>query len=173
MNFEGLRNIKCYIMGELRNELLRNNILILRGQISRNYSFWTLLNIVARMHCLTPFGVRGSLNRDQHSILIFCLTGSGTVFDVKTSFTNGSISSDPFPPMLSADDTDVTDFVLDSIRLGFDLTGWSDDFFSGFWLVVACCSRWVIFFRAAKRLCLKSCGSSLKILFIRLWIIMA
>ena len=82
-----------------------------------------MLNIVARMHCLTPFGVRGSLNRDQHSILIFCLTGSGTVFDVKTSFTNGSISSDPFPQMLSEDDTDVTDFVLDSIRLGFDLTG--------------------------------------------------
>ena len=79
------------------------------------------------MHCLTPFGVRGSLNSDQHSILIFCLTGSGTVFDVKTSFTNGSISSGTPPGTFSTDDTLVTDFVRLSIRLGFDL---DSDFFS-------------------------------------------
>jgi len=43
MNFEGLRNIKCYIMGELRNELLRNNILILRGQISIHFELCSTL----------------------------------------------------------------------------------------------------------------------------------
>ena len=39
MNFEALRNTKFYIIGELRNELLRNNILILRRQISRIIHF--------------------------------------------------------------------------------------------------------------------------------------
>ena len=57
--------------------------------------------ILSRMHCLTPLGVFGSLKRDQHSSLIFCLTELGIARELSTSRTNGSSFSFSSPFTLS------------------------------------------------------------------------
>jgi hypothetical protein len=44
----------------------------------RAHSVCVFESIVFKIHCLTPFGVRGSLNRLQHSSRIFVLTAFGT-----------------------------------------------------------------------------------------------
>lgn len=64
-------------------------------------------SIVFKIHCLTPFGVRLSLNRLQHSSRIFVLTALGTESELNISFTKGS-SSSTFP-------------------LTFTIVGWASD----------------------------------------------
>ena len=118
-----------------------------------NYSFCTLLNIVARIHCLTPFGVLGSLNKDQHSMRIFCFTGSGTVIEPRTSRTKGSTVSSGWRHGVSS----FSSFSgSGSTRAGFS----GVSFLSCFLLFCCSSSRCVIFLRAASRDCLKSWGSS-------------
>lgn len=68
--------------------------------LSGFYSCLDLATILSRMHCFTPRGVLGSLNSDQHSSRIFCLTAFGTDRELKTSLTKGSkrstVSPSPF-----------------------------------------------------------------------------
>lgn len=76
--------------------------------------------MLSRIHCFTPRGVLGSLNSDQHSSRIFCLTAFGTAREFNTSRTKGSkrstVSPSPFDSRAC-----VKALGLSSSRKAFDL----------------------------------------------------
>ena len=56
-------------------------IWIFEREFFENHSEWVFVNMVFNIHCFTPFGVRGSLNKLQHSSFILFFTAFGTVSD--------------------------------------------------------------------------------------------
>ena len=52
-----------------------------------NHSEWVFVNMVFNIHCFTPFGVRGSLNKLQHSSFILFFTAFGTVSDMGFAYS--------------------------------------------------------------------------------------
>ena len=58
----------CFLIGDVVVVLI----------MEKAHSVCVFESIVFKIHCLTPFGVRGSLNRLQHSSRIFVLTAFGT-----------------------------------------------------------------------------------------------
>ena len=66
---------------EFWNEFLWILVNLNEREFFENHSEWVFVNMVFNIHCFTPFGVRGSLNKLQHSSFILFFTAFGTVSD--------------------------------------------------------------------------------------------